>query len=255
MNKKINRPPVLHNTTCFAIDNTHRIENTIKSLIHCKNVAKFSEVKLVTTKALCSKYKDALSHHEIVAEEQVAPLTNIDEYNFYILYNLHNHIETNHVLIVQDHAFIINPQAWREEFLDYDYIGAPWPLSETTYITPFNERARVGNGGFSLRSQKLLTVPNYTPIPFHVSERRDFYQMFGQTNTNEDGNICVHNKHLFEKAGCKFAPIEVARYFSYENPVPENSGILPFGFHKKLPTVKPCTPEVENNRYYQHSKH
>jgi hypothetical protein len=59
--------------------------------------------------------------------------------------------------------------------------------------------------------------------------------MFGSKNTNEDGNICVHNKHLYEKRGCKIAPIEIAKYFSYESPVPENSGIIPFGFHNNLP--------------------
>jgi hypothetical protein len=63
----------------------------------------------------------------------------------------------------------------------------------------------------------------------------DFYQMFGGNNTNEDGNITVHNKHLYEKCGCKIAPIEVAKYFSYETPVPENAGIIPFGFHNNLP--------------------
>jgi hypothetical protein len=59
--------------------------------------------------------------------------------------------------------------------------------------------------------------------------------MFGGNNTNEDGNICVHNKHLFEMNGCKIAPVEVAKYFSYESPVPENQGIIPFGFHNNLP--------------------
>ena len=59
--------------------------------------------------------------------------------------------------------------------------------------------------------------------------------MFGSTNTNEDGNITVHNKHLYEKCGCKIAPIKIAKYFSYESPVPENRGIIPFGFHNNLP--------------------
>jgi predicted component of viral defense system (DUF524 family) len=59
--------------------------------------------------------------------------------------------------------------------------------------------------------------------------------MFGSNNTNEDGNITVHNKHLYEKRGCKIAPVEIAKYFSYESPVPENRGIIPFGFHNNLP--------------------
>ena len=54
---------------------------------------------------------------------------------------------------------------------------------------------------------------------------------------NEDGNICVHNKHLFEKHGVKFAPVEVAVRFSQELPVPESEGITPFGFHRYLPRM------------------
>ena len=225
----------LSRVTCFAIDNTNRVEETIQALHTCKNVANFGEVKLVTLPQYIEKYQEECDEEGIILERQVRPLTNIDEYNYYILYHLHKHINTDYVLLVQDHAFIINPDAWRDDFFDYDYIGAPWPWRERAYITPYGEHQRVGNGGFSLRSKKLLEVPLHQWIPFKVAEMSDFYQMFGGNNTNEDGNITVHNKHLYEKRGCKIAPIEVAKYFSYESPVPENSGIIPFGFHNNLP--------------------
>jgi len=225
----------LSRVTCFAIDNTNRIEETISALYTCMNFANFGEVKLVTTPENVNKYKDECTTDGILVEGQVAPVTNIDEYNYYILYHLHQHIQTDYVLLVQDHAFIIAPKSWREDFFDYDYIGAPWPYRDRAYITPFGEHQRVGNGGFSLRSKKLLEVPLHKNIPFRVAEQPDFYKMFGSKNTNEDGNITVHNKHLFEEAGCKIAPIEVARFFSYETPVPENKGIIPFGFHNNLP--------------------
>ena len=225
----------LSRVTCFAIDNTNRVEETIQALHTCKNVANFGEVKLVTLPQYIEKYQEECDEEGIILERQVRPLTNIDEYNYYILYHLHKHINTDYVLLVQDHAFIINPDAWRDDFFDYDYIGAPWPWRERAYITPYGEHQRVGNGGFSLRSKKLLEVPLKQWIPFKVAEMSDFYQMFGGNNTNEDGNITVHNKHLYEKRGCKIAPIEVAKYFSYESPVPKNSGIIPFGFHNNLP--------------------
>lgn len=225
----------LSRVTCFAIDNTNRVEETVQALHTCKNVANFGEVKLVTLPQYIEKYQEECDEEGIILEKQVRPLTNIDEYNYYILYHLHKHINTDYVLLVQDHAFIINPDAWRDDFFDYDYIGAPWPWRERAYITPYGEHQRVGNGGFSFRSKKLLEVPLHQWIPFRVSEMSDFYQMFGGNNTNEDGNITVHNKHLYEKQGCKIAPIEVAKYFSYESPVPENTGIIPFGFHNNLP--------------------
>lgn len=39
---------------------------------------------------------------------------------------LNKYIETDYVLIVQYDGFILNPKAWMDEFLEYDYIGAPW---------------------------------------------------------------------------------------------------------------------------------
>jgi len=49
-----------------------------------------------------------------------------------------------HVLVVQWDGFITNPDAWEPVFLDYDFVGAPW-------VDRF-----VGNGGFSLRSRRLI---------------------------------------------------------------------------------------------------
>ena len=225
----------LSRVTLFAIDNTDRIDGTIKSLYTNIEVAKFGSVKLVTSKEYKDKYFSELIKDGIVCEEMIFSITNIDEYNYYILYELHKHVDTDFVLITQDHAFIINPQAWSDEFFNYDYIGAPWPWRENSYVTPFGEHIRSGNGGFSLRSKKLLNVPNEVEIPFNVCEKADFYKMFGSKNTNEDGNICVHNRHIFMEQGCKFPPVEVAARFSYESLVPENYGIVPFGFHNNLP--------------------
>lgn len=225
----------LSNITLFAIDNTNRIDGTIKSLYTSMNFAKFGSVKLVTSNEYINKYSEQLSLDKIICEEMVPPITNIDEYNHYILYNLTNHIQTEFVLLTQDHAFIINPESWTDEFLEYDYIGAPWSWKENSFVTPFGEHIRCGNGGFSLRSKKLLEVPAKVNIPFKVYEQPDFYKMFGCINTNEDGNICVHNRHIFLEHGCKFAPVHLAAKFSYESSVPENKGIIPFGFHYRLP--------------------
>jgi len=225
----------LSRITLFAIDNTHRIEGTIKSLYTSMGSAKFGSVKLVTSKEYKDTYELELIKDNIICEEMIFPVTNIDEYNYYILYELHKHIETDFVLLTQDHAFVINPESWTDEFFEYDYIGAPWPWSENSYVTPFGEHIRSGNGGFSLRSKKLLEVPKKVDIPFKLYERPDFYKMFGQKNTNEDGNICVHNRHIFIEQGCKFPPVEIAAKFSHESSVPENQGIIPFGFHYILP--------------------
>ena len=127
-------------------------------------------------------------------------------YSKFILQELHKHIHTDFVLIVQWDGYIINPDAWSDQFLDYDYIGAVWPWHP--------EGKRVGNGGFSLRSKKLCEL---TASPD-----------FAYADLNEDDLICHVNKDFLENHGIKFAPEEIARYFSFER---ELSNIKTFGFH------------------------
>ena len=127
------------------------------------------------------------------------------------------------------------PDKCDDEWLKYDYIGAPWPLVKDSYIDPFGNQHQVGNGGFSLRSKKLLEVPTKVEVPWETNNS-DFYWMPpGVVNYHEDGNICVHNRHIFVEQGCEFAPVDVAVRFSQENRIPECEGITPFGFHYRLP--------------------
>jgi len=52
---------------------------------------------------------------------------------------------------------------------------------------------------------------------------------------NEDGNICCYYRKEMLENGIKYAPLEVAVKFSYENTIPENVGVTPFGFHRYTP--------------------
>src|ERR1700722_12124880 len=54
--------------------------------------------------------------------------------------------KTSHCLTIQYDGFVLDSDMWRAEFLDYDYIGAPWP----------HRGYAVGNGGFSLRSVEMM---------------------------------------------------------------------------------------------------
>lgn len=158
----------------------------------------------------------------------------VDDYSHFCLYNLWRHIETDFCLVIQGDGYVLNPHLWSEEFLNFDYIGAPWPISKSAYVDPFGRHQRVGNGGFSLRSRRLLTTPQRVDIPFNVNEST-FYRTFNSGSLAEDGNICVHNRHLFEQDGCKFAPVSVAVRFSQERRVPEAKGVQAFGFHEFAP--------------------
>jgi hypothetical protein len=167
-------------------------------------------------------------------------LDNINEYNKYCIYELHKDVGTAFCLLIQYDSGVVNSNSWTNEFLKYDYIGAPWPIKADAYVDPFGVHQRVGNGGFSLRSRRLLNVPQKINIPWDIN-KDDFYNTFNSGYLSEDGNICVHNRHLFVEQGCKFAPLDVAVRFASEIRLAEHEGIASFGYHKYKPNSKPLS--------------
>ena len=144
---------------------------------------------------------------------------NTDDYSRFMLYSLANYIESDFALIVHHNAHVLNPDKWDPRFLDYDYIGAPWP--KNLHFTSDGTNIRVGNGGFSLRSKRMLNVLNELGLPFTDNGTGYFH---------EDGVISVYYRKQLEAAGIRFAPVEIAAAFSHEYDCPE-SVKRPFGFH------------------------
>ena len=133
-------------------------------------------------------------------------LASSRDYSDFVLTRLAGHFRTDHCLIVQWDGFVLDSRQWDPGFLDYDYIGAPWPQ--------FTDGHDIGNGGFSLRSRRLLEVcrsPNF--VPSHP----------------EDVAIGRRNRELLEREhGMIFPTTEVAARFSFERSAP----LVPtFGFH------------------------
>lgn len=149
-------------------------------------------------------------------------IKSIDDWNYKVIYELHNYVQTDYAMLIHADGYVINPGAWRKEFLEYDYVGAPWPLPQDTYSyrTPEGELVRVGNS-VSLRSKRILELPSRLGL-----EWKPYYG-----NTNEDGFLCVHNREVLQRRGVRFAPLQVAKYFSREHDIPENQGIETFAFH------------------------
>lgn len=154
----------------------------------------------------------------------IVDCNNIDEWNKIVVYDLGDYIETDFALLVHPDGFVVHPESWSDIFLEYDYIGSPFPLptDSFSYRDIYGKIQRVGNS-VSLRSKKLLRLPKQLNMewrPFH-----GFY--------NEDGYVSVNMRHMYEGAGCKYAPIEVAKYFGRESEIPENANVhKPFVFHK-----------------------
>ena len=204
----------LMNVTLLAVTSV-RIDEAIWALRRsCKGI-QFGGVKLLTHEAV---------EDPVIQVEKIEHL-DYDGYSRFIVYNLHRYFETDFVLLVQDDGYVVNPSSWREEFLEYDYIGAPWaePRDGFSYTDQTGRVRRVGNGGFSLRSRRLCRLASELEMPWEP-----FHGYY-----HEDGFICVNNAHIYEGHGCVIAPLGVARYFSHEAPIPEIAGIIPFGFHGK----------------------
>jgi len=136
----------------------------------------------------------------------IDPLAGRVAYSRFVMKDLLRHIETEHMLLIQWDGYVVNPAAWRDDFLDHDYIGARWGFHKDAHC--------VGNGGFSLRSRRLLEALQDPAI--------DLFEP-------EDEMICRHYRPMLEsRYGMRFAPPDVADRFSFETTYPQGR---PLGFH------------------------
>jgi len=189
-------------------------EKAVKALEYSCRGIEFGDVVLV------SHYKPD-NFPDNFRYEYTPKCETIDEWNYKALFEMPKHVRTAFSLLCHSDGFVVSPDSWRWEFLDYDYIGAVWPLpsDDFSYRDPNGNLRRVGNS-VSLRSKKLLDLP--------IVQGLEFKAFHGYAN--EDGFICVNYVLEYEKQGCKIAPIEVAKYFSRE--YVQEEGIEPFCFHK-----------------------
>jgi hypothetical protein len=136
--------------------------------------------------------------------------------------------EDQHLLNIQADGFVVNGDSWTDEFLDYDYIGAPWKLHPHHEWPPFPNvtvENQIGNGGFSLRSHKLMSV--VSKIFYLALESKQVANSLEYHP--EDCWICRTQGAKLRKMGLKFAPYELATKFSVENgPIKSQ-----LGFHGK----------------------
>ena len=168
------------------------------------------------------------THEEIELDGiEVIKIDKLDYkgYNEFVAMKLWQYIGSDYIILVQNDGYITDGSLWTNEFFKYDYIGAPWPIIEDdkTYRTPNGRLVRVGNGGFSFRSRKLLRAPTILGLEF-TDRSTGFW--------HEDGFLCVHVGDTLKDNGIKFAPVDIAAKFSTEITVPET--VKSFGGHKYL---------------------
>ncbi len=136
----------------------------------------------------------------------IPPLVSRDAYSQLVLKGLRPFVDTPHVLVIQWDGYVVNAEAWDPTFLDCDYVGAKWYWHEAG--------SRVGNGGFSLRSRKLLAALEDPRISLVDAE---------DTTIGRTFRPLLEREH-----GIRFADEAQADRFSFEAAYPIGQ---PFGFH------------------------
>ena len=146
---------------------------------------------------------------------EIPEIKSTADYNRVIFFELPKHLQTKFAIFIQYDGYVLSGMHFSEFFLNYDYIGAPWP---------HHQEFNVGNGGFSLRSARLINAVQSLILPEDL-------------NNAEDLVICRYLRaRLEDKIGLKFASKSMAEKFSYEMyPVSHKT----FGFHGlfNLPSI------------------
>lgn len=197
-------------TLSYICVDTINPELALKTLEFCKNQFDLPAT-LLTNKPYICKYIDII---------QIPSIKSIEDYSKFMCLELHKYISTEKVITIQTDGYVLNPQAWLDEFLEYDYIGAPWTVGYNKHpdFPDCVEATTVGNGGFSLRSKKLCKA-----VAKLILEGNYKYHP-------EDLAICRGIRPYLDALRFKFAPREVACKWAAEDNIYQEQ----FGFHGRI---------------------
>jgi tetratricopeptide (TPR) repeat protein len=173
----------------------------LRALEHSRRGIRFARTMLLT-----DRLSEGISVSPGIEVATIDPLRSRDDYSRFILKGLLAHVRTPHVLLVQWDGYVVNPEAWESAFAEVDYLGAKWFWHEDGHD--------VGNGGFSLRSRRLLEALQDPRIELVEAE---------------DTTIARTFRPLLERDyGIRFGTAAVADRFAFEAAYPIGR---PFGFH------------------------
>jgi hypothetical protein len=175
----------------------------VEGLEKCIEVADFGEVLMLTGEDF---------NHPDIKVKKIPKIGTMDDYSLFFIRELNRCFDTKFCMTAHHDGFIINPESWTDEFLNYDYIGAPWKFNGPRFRDNKGQSA-IGNGGFSLRSKKICEYvsQNY----FFINDNEDKYY----SNCLE----CVKPDFI------KYPPVNLALQFAQETLLDKN--IKPLGFH------------------------
>lgn len=188
----------LSNVTLISVcGDSNYLDGIIKAAKICTKDINFGDVKILSDKYITS------SIYEIIKIQSL----NKQQYCEFMMYELSKYIHTDYCLTFQGDGFVINPHLWKDDFLNYDYIGAPW-LNEN--------KNNVGNGGFSLRSKKFLLAAE--TLEYNSNIQFQPHIPAGDLITPEDWFMCNYSFDKMVDMGITFADVDTAYKFSVEHP-------------------------------------
>ncbi len=210
MGAKLNLTDVtLLTASSVAIDDTHA------ALLHCLRGIDFGAVKMLSP--LPPATPDSRVQYIYI------PPLDLVGYSRLMIDRLSAYVQTSHCLIVQADGFVLDPERWQREFLQYDYIGIPG-LCQASKVPEKGTLTTLAMAGFLCAARSCWRSRRAwasTDTTFRSSRRNLF--------------IC---HYLYEKmcaTGVRFAPPQLAAQFSIETASANYGRSLDtvFGFHGK----------------------
>jgi uncharacterized protein DUF5672 len=174
------------------------------ALRHSRNEMEKAGIKVSDACLVTHQRPWDASHLRLV---QLSHPIDIQSYARFQVRKMHQVIETDFILNIQADGFVTNASKWTDDFLKYDYIGAPWKKPQG------QNGARVGNSGFSLRSYAWShrSCAPYGEVNSHCRKPYDDQGddvFWTQIDTEWMGHL-------------RIAPLDLALRFSIEQDCPE----------------------------------
>ena len=206
--------PRLTGVTLLCADTTHKAHLAARAIAKSMEQADFEQVKLLT------------NNSQLPHAVKIPEIKGLEAYSKFCIRDMHKYVDTPHALIVQFDGYALNGEAWTDEFLKFDYGGAPFQPSNT-----------IGNGGFGIRSKRIMEACSKLPTG---------------SDHPEDAAISIRFRSELEAQGLKFMPVELARKLSFEGRSwdskewrgVQNKWAGSFGFHSFLSAGIPDPPVI-----------
>jgi glycosyltransferase involved in cell wall biosynthesis len=187
-----------------------------------------------------SKICKSISPHITVLKLDIDNLNTAEYSRLLLTKEFWNQFKGEKLLLYQEDSFLFHNQI--EPFLEYDYIGAPWPIHQDENID--QKKYGVGNGGFSLRSKSKM-IECIDKIDWQkdleLGPRLKRYMI--ATNNYIIPEDVYFSKALLEKGIGYVAPRDVAVHFSQET----QQSINPLGGHNFFLANKSNIPCLSRN--------